>query len=146
MFIANSHSDDTGVAYAAAVGRTKCFGETYIVTGNVHMAYSEYHGRVAAGLGCEVTQADAPADLLIKAWPENTNQLGGRLRNRFFCTDKIQRDIPEYQPAITLEEGIPDCVAWLEQKRPLHDSRLDETEDRIISGIDSLYASLGVAR
>ena len=61
-------------------------------------------------------------ELLVKAWPENTNQLASRGQwNRFFLTDKINRDIPK-------------------------DSRLDETEDRIIAAIDGLYVSLGIER
>jgi len=54
--------------------------------------------------------------------------------------------LSEYQPKITLEEGIPGCVAWLEEHGLLEDSRADETEDRIIGSVDQLYASLGVAR
>lgn len=146
-FLSHSHSDDTGVAYAAAVGRTTCHGETYVVTSHVHMTAWEYHERVAAALGCTVTQVDAPVDFLVKAWPENTNQLaGGSHGNHFFCTDKINRDIPEYRARITLEEGIPACVEWLEQEGRIEDSRLDGTEDRIIAGIDRLYASLGLSR
>jgi nucleoside-diphosphate-sugar epimerase len=146
-FIANSHSDDTGIAYAAAVGRTKCCGETYIVTGNVYMTFREYHERVASSLGCAVTLVDAPVDLLIKAWPDNTNQLDARGRwNRFFRTHKINRDIPEYQQRISLEEGIPACVDWMEREKRLEDSTLDETEDRIIAAIDRMYASLGLTR
>ena len=111
------------------------------------MTFSEYHERVGAALGCGVTQVDAPADLLVKAWPENTDQLsGGRCCNQFFRIDKIKRDIPEYQPRTTLEEGVPACVAWLEQESSLGDPRLDEAEDRIIAGIDGLYTSFGVAR
>jgi nucleoside-diphosphate-sugar epimerase len=146
-FLANCHSDDAGVAYAAALGRSVCFGEAYILTANVHTTGREYQARVAAALGCEVTQVDAPADLLVRAWPENTNQItGGGQWNRFFSIDKIARDIPEFAARITLEEGIPACIEWLEQEGRLEDSREDETEDRIIAAVDAMYARLGVER
>jgi nucleoside-diphosphate-sugar epimerase len=146
-FLANCHSDDAGVAYAAAVDRPVCFGETYVVAANVHMTGREYQQRVAAALGCTITHVDAPTELLVKAWPENTNQIsGGGQWNHFFSIDKLTRDIPEFDAKISLEEGIPACIEWLEQEGRIDDSREDETEDRIIAAVDAMYASLGVKR
>src|SRR5262249_49497660 len=71
----NCNSDDAGIAYAAAVGRTRCLGETYILTAPRYTTWREYHERVAAALGYRVNLVEAPADLLLAAWPTNTGLL-----------------------------------------------------------------------
>lgn len=147
LLICHCHADDAGVAYAAAIGRVACLGQTYILTAPRHVTWREYHEQIAAALGYEVTLIDAPADLLIEAWPENTGQLASDTRwNRVYRVDKIQRDIPEFQPTITLEEGMPACVAWMDEHGWIEDARTDDMEDRIIASIDRLWAGLGVSR
>jgi hypothetical protein len=80
-------------------------------------------------------------------WPENTTLLASETRwNRIYATVKIRRDIPEFQPTITLEESIPACVAWLEQEGQLEGCRDNDREDQIIASIDSLYRQFGTSR
>jgi nucleoside-diphosphate-sugar epimerase len=141
------HSDDAGIAYAAMVGRTRCLGQTYIVTAPRYTTWREYHERVAAALGHPITLVEAPAELLLAVWPENTGLLGSQARwNQCYRVDLLQRDVPEFQPRISLEEGIPANVAWMEEQGLLEDARADETEDRIIAGLDRLRVALGEAR
>jgi hypothetical protein len=58
--------------------------------------------------------------------------------------DKIRRDIPEFDPKITLEDGIPACIAWMEEHGMVGDALTDTTEDRIIAAIDQLWRTLEV--
>jgi nucleoside-diphosphate-sugar epimerase len=137
------HSDDAGVAYAAAVGRTRCLGQTYILTGTRYLTWRAYHESVAAALGHGITLVEAPADLLLKVWPEGTGLLASQARwNQCYRVDKVQRDIPEFAPRITLEERGAESVAWMEEQGLLEDAASDDTEDRIIAAIDRLPASL----
>jgi len=145
LFYIWCHSDDAGVAYAAALGRAACIGETYILTTPGYRTWRQYHEGVAAGMGCKVELVDAPAELLLKVWPQNTGLLASEARwNRLFSVAKLQRDIPEFRPTIKLEEGMAACVAWLDHEGLIEDSRTDDTEDRIIAGIARLYRELGV--
>jgi nucleoside-diphosphate-sugar epimerase len=141
------HSDDAGVAYAAAVGRACCLGQTYIVTAPRYTTWREYHERVAATLGHRINLVEAPADLLLAVWPKNTGLLGSQARwNQCYRVDKLQRDVPEFQPRISLEEGILANVAWMEERGLLEDSDADDAEDRIIAGLGHLQSELGVDR
>jgi nucleoside-diphosphate-sugar epimerase len=143
----NCHSDDAGVAYAAAVGRSACLGQSYILTGTRVTTWRDYHEQVAAALGCRITLVDAPAELLIRAWPENTRLLASESRwNRVYSLAKIQRDIPEFQPGIQMIDRVPELVARLDERGLIEDARSDETEDRIVANIDRLWASLGASR
>ena len=144
---AHCHSDDAGVAYAAAVGRERCIGQTYLLTRWELSTWREYHEQIAAALGHKITLVDAPAELLIGAWPDNTRLLASESRwNRIYRLDRIRRDIPEFQPRIGLLEGVPPLVAHLDAHGLIEDSRSDETEDRIIANLDRLAAELAVER
>jgi nucleoside-diphosphate-sugar epimerase len=141
------HSDDAGVAYAAALGRTRCLGQEYILTAPRYITWREYHERIAAALGCSITLVEAPADLLLRVWPDQTGLLASQAQwNQCYRVDKLQRDIPEFQPRITLDEGIPANVAWMEQQGLIEDAASDDAEDRIIAAIDRLYASFDAHR
>ena len=140
----NCHSDDAGVAYAAAVGRERCIGRTYILTGTRLTTWREYHEGVAEAIGCAVTLVDAPADLLIKAWPENTRLLASESRwNRIYSLDRIKRDIPEFNPTIRMVDRAGELIRSLDERGLIEDARTDDTEDRIIAGIDRLWAAIG---
>ena len=141
------HSDDAGVAYAAALGRERCLGQVYIVTAPRFTTWREYHERIAAALGHRLTLVEAPADFLIAAWPENTGLLGSQARwNQFYRVDKLRSDVPEFRPRISLEEGIPANVAWMEQAGLIEDAGTDQTEDHLIDGVDRLWRERGLAR
>ena len=91
-----------------------CLGQTYIVTSPHAMTWQEYHERVGAALGYDVTLVDAPAELLLKVWPQNTGLLAWETQwPHVYYLGKIRRDIPEFRPQITLEEGIAPCIAWM---------------------------------
>ena len=90
-----------------------------------------------------VALVDAPADFLIRAWPENTDLLASESRwNRIYCLDKIRRDIPEFQPRISVAEGIPASVAWMEERGLLQDARSDDTKDRLVAAVRRLGKGL----
>jgi hypothetical protein len=117
------------------------------VTAPRYTTWRAYHECVAAALGHGISVVEAPADLLVAVWPKNTGLLGSQARwNQCYRIDKLQLDVPEFQPRIGLEEGIPANVAWMEERGLLEDSRTDETEDRIIAGLGQLQSELGVNR
>ena len=144
LLMSHCHANDAGVAYAAAVGRSRCVGETYILASPRHLTVAEYHDRIAEIVaGRTVPLIDAPAGLLIKIWPEKTQSLATETRwNYILRVDKIRRDIPEFDPKVTLEEGIPPCIAWMEEHGMVADALTDDTEDRIIAAIDRLWKTL----
>lgn len=107
------HSDDAGRAFAAAVDRTVCKGQDYLVTGDRWLTWQEYHERVNAVLGSHSEIVHMPADAILagpygpKAW-----QLAvGSYWNSCFSISKLQREIPEFAQAIGLEQGLPDLIS-----------------------------------
>ncbi len=134
LLMHHCHADDVAIAYAASVDRACCLGQTYIVTSPHPMTWQDYHERIGAALGCTVTLVDAPADLLLSVWPQNTGLLAWETQwSHVYCLDKIRRDIPEFRPRITLEDGIAPCIAWMEANGLVEDALSDRTEDDIIA-------------
>jgi len=147
LLMHHCHADDVAIAYAASVDRACCLGQTYIATSPHALTWQEYHERIGAALGYAVTLVDAPADLLLRVWPQNTGLLAWETQwSHVYSLGKIQRDIPEFRPRIILEEGIAPCIAWMEANGLIENALSDRTEDGIIAAIDGLWRACGARR
>jgi len=136
-------ADDAGVAYAAAVDRSRCFGQRYILTRPGYATWRQYHDAVTEGLGMVATYVDAPADTLIEALPDMTDLLAVESRwNRIYDTSKIQRDIPEFRPRIRLGDRIGEIVRSLDARGAIPDARVDDREDCVIADLAHLRGRL----
>jgi nucleoside-diphosphate-sugar epimerase len=129
------HSDDAGVAFAAAVDRTACKGQEYIITGPRYITWQSYHERINAILGSRSEIVHVPADCLL-AGPlrDRCGLLASQTRwNQCYTVAKAQRDIPEFQPTIELEDRIAENVVWMDRQGMIADSDADTVEDRVIA-------------
>jgi nucleoside-diphosphate-sugar epimerase len=141
------HADDAGVGIAAAVGRERCLGQTYIITRFELRTWRDYHEQIAAAVGKPARFVDAPVDLLLAAWPEGTGLLARESRwNRIYDLSPIRRDIPEFQPRIALADAAPEMIRRLDARGLIPDARSDPAEDRIIAGLDRLATDLVAER
>ena len=50
-----------------------------------------------------------------------------------FRSEKLRRDIPEFQPQISLEEGLGRVYSAMKRENRIPDSDLSTWEDRIIA-------------
>ena len=145
--MSHCHADDAGVAYGAAVGRSRCIGQTYLLASPHHMTWREYHDQIADTIGRPVPLVDAPAVLLIEVWPENTRTLAASHRwNHVLRLDKLRRDIPEFRAGTPIAYQLRERIAWATEHGQLREAASDDTEDRIIAAIDRLWATLGASR
>jgi nucleoside-diphosphate-sugar epimerase len=129
------HSDDAGVAFAAAVDRTACKGQDYIITGPTYITWQAYHERINAVLGSRSEIVHVPADSVL-AGPlgSRSGLLSSQTRwNQCYDVSKAQRDIPEFQPTIELEDRISENVDWMDRHGLIANSDTDDIEDRVIA-------------
>lgn len=128
------HSDDAGRAFAAAVDRTACKGQDYIVTGPRWITWQEYHERVNAVLGSRSEIVHVPADTILASplAPKAQPLAAGSYRNSCYSIAKLLRDVPEFAPAIELEQGVPEVIAWLDRHGKIGNSDADDAEDRLV--------------
>jgi nucleoside-diphosphate-sugar epimerase len=129
------HSDDAGVGFAHAVGREKCFGQIYNITRPDYLTWQEYHERVAAALNLPITIVHVPAEtILASPLGKKAGLLASQARwNQAYDVSKLQRDIPEFQPKVSLEDGVRECVANMDRRGTMGNSDEDDTEDRLIA-------------
>ncbi|MGH2347092.1 MAG: NAD-dependent epimerase/dehydratase family protein [Chloroflexota bacterium] len=129
------HSDDAGVAFAAAVDRPACKGQDYIITGPRYITWQSYHERINAVLGSRSEIVHVPASTVL-AGPlgPRSGLLSSQTQwNQCYDVSKARRDIPEFQPTIELEDRIPENVDWMDRQGMIADSDGDEIEDRVIA-------------
>ncbi len=139
----NCHVDDTGLGIAASVGRDKCVGQTYIITRFEVATWRDYHDQVAEAIGKKAIYVDAPADLLIAAWPEGTGLLQRESRwNRLYDLGPIKRDIPEFNPKKTLASAGAEMIGRMDARGLIPDAKSDPREDEIIASMDKLMKEL----
>lgn len=113
------HSDDAVQAYVGVMLEPWAFGETYIVTGNQPVTWLEYHEQVAEALGVPARFVYAPVDAVLERWPEVTYLLGAHTRwNQWFDTTKLRTALPDFEPQLTLRDGLAENVAWMEAAGP----------------------------
>lgn len=129
------HSDDAGVAFAAAVDRTACKGQDYIVTSPRWITWQAYHERINAVLGSKSEIVHVPAATILASplAPHARLLASESLWNRCYDVSKLRRDIPEFQPAVEFEHGIPDHVAWMDRHGLIGPGDADDTTDRLIA-------------
>ncbi len=137
--ISHCYADEAGVAYGAALGRTRCIGQVYVLASPHLITWRDMHEQMADALGSRSPLVSAPADFLIKVWPENTRILDIAHRwNHILRVDKLLRDIPEFQATKPISYQLQERIEW-GLKNGLLEDALDDTEDRIIAAIDRLW-------
>ena len=49
-----------------------------------------------------------------------------------YSSAKLRRDVPEYNPTTTYEDGIRQTVAWLDQHKKIEPAASDPFDDRLV--------------
>jgi hypothetical protein len=58
----------------------------------------------------------------------------------YYSSDKLFRDVPEFQPTVSLEEGMREVIQVMEDEKRIPDSEEIRWEDEIISRVDQLFS------
>lgn len=126
------HVDDAALAFVGALGRERCVGQTYHLVHPQHTTWEEFHAAQMRVLGREVDQVGVPADVL-EAVDAQRFLFATKVfaHNMLFSADKVQRDIPEFRPTVTVEEGLAATVEHLDAHGL--GAETDDLEDRIIA-------------
>lgn len=126
--------EDAAMAFVQILGKKPCFGETYNLVKPDPLAWEEYHRAVMRVLGSEVEQVGVPLGRL-----EEWGVPGIRICSEIFSHDawwsgeKIRRDLPDWRPRLSLEEGIARTVEGLDREGRVPDSDVLDWEDEIVA-------------
>jgi hypothetical protein len=73
------------------------------------------------------------ADTLFELDPQKFMLVPGNLsRSLLYTSAKLQRDVPEFRPRISLHEGLADAYEYLSRNRLIEEAPPGDWEDQLI--------------
>ena len=127
------HVDDAAPAFAGVLGKEICLGQTYNMMRRGFISWADYHRAAVGVLGREVELVGVPYEDLA------TQEIPGfdicRDIFRFHCyysSEKLFRDVPEFAPKVSLENGFAVVLAAMEREGKIPAAEVGGWEDRII--------------
>ncbi|MCX5661961.1 MAG: NAD-dependent epimerase/dehydratase family protein [Planctomycetota bacterium] len=101
------HVDDAALCFAHVVGRERCIGQTYNMVNRGFTTWTQWHRTAMRVIGREVEIVGIPfADLDaldVPGWGICKDIFAHHV---YYSSEKLFRDVPEFQPRIGMEQGI----------------------------------------
>ena len=126
--------DDAAPAFVFTLGRERCLGQTYHVMKQEFGTWADYHRTAMKVIGREVELIGVPLSSLLAAGVPNVGICESIFsHNTVYSPEKLMRDVPEFKPRISLEEGLSFVLEAMERDKRVPDSDLEDWEDRLIA-------------
>jgi len=128
------HIDDAGRFFAQIVGRAACIGEIYNLVPHGCTRWNDYHRTAMSILGREVELVrieTAELRSLVATGRAHATDIFSH--NSFFSAAKRERDVPEFEPNISLEAGMARVIEALDRAGRIPDSDSISWEDDVIA-------------
>lgn len=136
----SAYAEDVGRGFAFAAGERHTFGEAYNVTADEVVTWDEYTIRTAAAIGAPTPKiVHIPTDLLLTLHAERLQPLEEIFRyHGVYSSEKLKRDVPEFQNTMGYEEGVRRTVEWLDAHNKIVPAKDDDFVDRLLAQWDRL--------
>lgn len=128
------HVDDIAQAFAGVIGKEHTIGQTYNAVNRGYTTWAEYHRLAGKVLGKETELVGMPFEDLKKL---NVPDFG--ICNEIFAhhvyysAEKLFRDVPEFHPQVSLEQGMAQVFEAMEREGRIPNSDEVKWEDEIIA-------------
>ncbi len=127
------HVDDAALAFVHVIGNDRCLGQTYNMVREGFTRWDQYHRTAMRVLGHEVEMVGVPsADLVAMDTPGVGILDSIFAHSSYYCPRRLYRDVPEFRPRISLEDGMVDVLGVLDRDGRIPDSDDSDWEDRVI--------------
>lgn len=132
------HVDDVGKAFAEVLGKNNTVGQTYNIVSGV-TTWAEFHrAAMLVVKGREVEMVGVPFDVLKT---HRNDILGFQIceevfrHHSYYSGDKLKRDLPGFEPKISLEQGMTMVFEDLRRAGRIPNSNGKEWqwEDRLVN-------------
>ena len=124
------HVDDAALCFGNVLGKPHCLGRTYNVVRHGFTTWLEYHRTAMRVIGRDVEQVGVPMQTMHAIDPQRFGETFAH--NMYFSAENVSRDVPEFQPRVSLEEGMARVLEALDREGRIPDSDQETWEDRII--------------
>jgi nucleoside-diphosphate-sugar epimerase len=137
------HVDDAAKGFVGAIGKQHCIGQTYNLVNRGFTTWETYHRTAMKVIGREVDLVGVPLQTLLSI-DENRFGICKEIfvHNDYYSSDKIFRDIPEFIPTVSLEAGLAQVIAYMDEHGKLPDSDLETWEDDIIATYRGAFTTI----
>jgi nucleoside-diphosphate-sugar epimerase len=128
------HVEDAAPAFVDVLGRSRCVGQVYNMMRHGFITWADYHRTAMKVLGRDVELVGVPLANLIAAKVPNVGICVDIFAyNLVYSSAKLMRDVPEFSPKVSLEEGLSRVFAALDREGRVPNSDTLEWEDKLIA-------------
>ena len=127
------HVDDAAPAFAGVLGKPQCIGQTYNLVDRGYRTWEQYHRTAMKVIGREVELVGMPyADLERLEVPAFNICRDIFSHHSYYSAEKLRRDVPEFQPQVSLEAGMANVLEAMDREGRVPDSDAEAWEDKFI--------------
>lgn len=130
------HVDDAAKAFVGVLGKNNSIGQIYNLVKRGFITWADYHRTAMKVLGRDVELIGVPFSILRQMDIPGFDICEEIFAHHvYYSAEKLFRDVPEFQPTITLEEGMSSVFQMMEVQGRIPDSSEMDWEDRIIDKV-----------
>jgi nucleoside-diphosphate-sugar epimerase len=127
------HVDDIAQAYAGVIGKAHTIGQTYNAVNRGYTTWAEYHRLAGKVLGKETELIGVPFEDLKHLNVPNFGICEEIFAHHgYYSPEKLFRDVPEFHPQVSLEQGMTQVIEAMEREARIPNSDELKWEDEII--------------
>lgn len=123
---------DLARGYLSCCHNPAAYGEDFHITSRNTASMEDYYRAFGRIVGCEPHFAYLPSKRFFEIDPAQFEHIWYEKRfDHIFSLDKIKQASPQWEPQITLEQGLRHMIGWWEKQGLPLDQGKDELEDRL---------------
>ncbi len=128
------HVDDIARAYAGVIGKEHTIGQTYNAVNHGFTTWADYHRLAGKVLGKEAELVGVPFEDLKQLNVPNFGICEEIFAHHmYYSSEKLFRDVPEFHPQVSLEQGMAQVLEVMEREGRILSSDELKWEDEIIA-------------
>lgn len=128
------HVDDAAKAFVGVLDKPNCIGQTYNVVRREYTTWADQHRLAMQVLGREVELVGVPyANLKMYDIPGFGICEEIFAHHVYYSPEKLFRDVPEFQPTVSLADGMAEVVTAMEANDTIPSAATNRWEDAIIA-------------
>jgi len=128
------HVDDAAKAFVGVLGAERAIGQVYNMVGRGFITWADYHRTAMKVLGREVPLVGVPFELLKQMQVPDFEICEEIFAHHvYYSAEKLFRAVPEFQPQISLEQGMASVIEVMEREGRIPDADRVQWEDEIVA-------------
>ena len=139
------HVDDAAKAFVGILGNPNTIGQSYNLVNRGFITWADYHKTAMNVLGQEVELVGLPLAILRELNIPNFDICEEIFaHHEYYSGDKLFRDVPDFQPTVSLEAGMTEVIQVMEEDGRIPDSDEMTWEDEIIDSVKKYLNGIDV--